>query len=184
MFQSYSDIAARIRVPLGILLGMIYIVFAQPTAKHLLLGSLIALAGLALRAFASGHLEKNQTLATGGPYAYIRHPLYLGSMLAGAGYGVAGGRWWFLVLLAFFFGAVYWPVIRREENHLRKLFPEEYTRYVKSTPFLLPRLGARRASSAVPNRFRWELYWRNREYEAFLAFLAIVLILGLKILIL
>jgi protein-S-isoprenylcysteine O-methyltransferase Ste14 len=182
MPKSYSDFAARVRVPLGIALGVVYIVFARPTSQRLFWGSLLAFTGLLLRASAAGHLEKNKTLATGGPYAFVRHPLYLGSMLAGTGYCIAGGRWWFFVLLAVFFSAIYWPVIGREERHLRDLFRDEYPDYARRVPFLLPRLGATRATRGAPSRFRWMLYWKNREYEAFLAFLTIVAILSIKVL--
>ncbi len=181
MPKSYSDLAARIRVPLGLVLGVVYIVFAQPTQQRLLWGAGVAFTGLLLRASGAGHLAKNQALATSGPYSYTRHPLYLGSMLAGVGYCIAGGRWWFFLLLVLFLGAVYWPVIRREEMHLSKLFPEEYENYARSVPFLIPRPTAWFASSGAPRRFSWKLYRKNREYQAFLAYVAIVLILLVKL---
>ena len=186
MFNSYSEFAARVRVPSGILLGLIFIIFSQPTPKRLVGGLVIALAGLSIRAWAAGSLAKNQRLATGGPYAYVRNPLYLGSLLAGTGYCLAGGRWWFAVLLAAFFGALYWPVVQREETHLRELFPEEYPKYASSVPAFLPCLGAScrlsgDAESGSENGFSWELYWKNREYEAFVAFLIIAIILSVKI---
>jgi protein-S-isoprenylcysteine O-methyltransferase Ste14 len=186
MSNSYSEFAARVRVPAGILLGLIYIVFSQPTLSRLIAGSVIALAGLSLRAWAAGSLAKNQRLATGGPYAYMRNPLYLGSLLAGTGYCFAGGRWWFFLLLGAFFGALYWPVIQREENHLRELFPDDYPEYVRAVPAFLPRFGASRRRSRNPehrttNGFSWKLYWKNREYEAFAAFLIIVVILSVKL---
>src|SRR5579864_8294244 len=112
--STYSDLAARVRVPLGLMLGAIYILFSKPTPQGLLLGAAIALTGLLLRAAGAGHLAKNQRLATSGPYRHLRHPLYLGSTLAGVGFCVAGGQWWFFLLLAGFFSALYWPVIRRE----------------------------------------------------------------------
>ncbi len=173
----YSEFAARIRVPSGLLLGVIYIIFAQPTPERLLWGSTVALAGLFLRAAGAGHLAKNRILATSGPYAYTRHPLYLGSALAGVGFCVAGGRWWFFLLLGVFLAAVYWPVIRKEENHLSKLFPEEFSAYARSVPFFLLPRPAKPAGQTASNRFSWRLYWKNREYQAFLAYVVIVLVL-------
>ena len=175
MYRSYSELAARIRVPSGFLLGATFIIFARPTPKSLLWGSVISLMGVLLRAAGAGHLAKNQKLATGGPYRYFRHPLYLGSAFAGFGFCLAGGRWCFFLLLIFFFGAVYWPVIRREEAHLRKLFPEEFQGYAGSMPLLAARRGANPA--VQPTRFSWRLYWKNHEYEALLGYLAIVLVL-------
>ena len=183
MPNSYPELAARIRVPSGLLLGVTYLFFARPTPERLLWGSAVALAGLLLRAAGAGHLAKNRRLATSGPYAYMRHPLYLGSALAGIGFCLAGGRWWFFLLLAVFMAAVYWPVIRREETHLSKLFPEEFHTYARSVPFLLLWRPGKQASQTARNRFSWNLYWKNREYRAFLAYVTIVLVLLGKMLI-
>ena len=177
MANSYSELAARIRVPVGFLLAAVYMLWAQPTARRLLGGAALAFAGLLLRAAGAGHLAKNQKLATSGPYAYTRNPLYLGSALAGVGFCVAGGRWWFFLLLGIFLAAVYWPVIRREEAHLRRLFPEEFAAYARSVPILFPRLLPKGKIQTAPGGFDWKLYWRNREYQAFWAYVAIVLFL-------
>ena len=177
MRNSYADFAARVRVPAGMLLAVLYLVFARPTPGRLVGGALVALAGLMLRAVASGYLAKNQRLATAGPYAFTRNPLYLGSALAGVGFCIAGGRWWFFLLLGVFLIAVYWPVIRREEEHLSRLFPDEFAAYSRTVPVLLPRLTPAQDNQTSPQRFDWRTYWRNREYEALLAFLGIILLL-------
>jgi protein-S-isoprenylcysteine O-methyltransferase Ste14 len=184
MSKSYAELAARIRVPCGLLLGVVYILFAQPTPERLLWGSAVALAGLLLRAAGAGHLAKNRKLATSGPYAYTRHPLYMGSALAGIGFCIAGGRWWFLLLLGFFLFAVYWPVIRREESHLAQLFPGEFSSYARAVPFLFPVRRAVPAGDGESIRFSWKLYWKNREYRAFLAYVAIMVVLLGKLLLL
>ncbi len=180
MLKSYSQFAARIRVPSNFLLSAIYLIFAQPTRGLLIAGAVVAFAGLLLRATSTGYLEKNQRLATSGPYLYTRNPLYLGSLLAGIGFSIAGGRWWFFLLLGFLEVAVYWPVIRREEAHLRKLFPEEFDVYVRSVPVLLPRLFPNKKPRTPREYFRWDLYWRNREYQALLAYIVIMLFLLVK----
>ncbi|MBI3895588.1 MAG: isoprenylcysteine carboxylmethyltransferase family protein [Acidobacteria bacterium] len=176
MSSSYSAMAARIRVPSGFLLAAIYGIFAQPTPARLLWGGGVALAGLLLRAWSAGHLEKNRQLATSGPYAYTRNPLYIGSALAGIGFCIAGGRWWFFVLLGVFLTAVYWPVIRREEAHLRQLFPGEFAAYADSVPAIVPRLIPWR-ETRVQARFSWKQYRQNREYEALFAYAIILLFL-------
>lgn len=180
MPKSYSQVAARIRVPSNFLLSAIYLIFAQPTRELLVAGAAVAFAGLLLRATSTGYLEKNQKLATSGPYLYTRNPLYLGSLLAGIGFSIAGGRWWFFLLLGFLEVAVYWPVIRQEEAHLRKLFPEEFEVYVRSVPVLLPRLFPNKKPRAAREYFRWDLYWRNREHQAFLAYIVIMIFLLVK----
>ena len=181
MSKSYSERVARIRVPAGFFLGIVYVMFANPTSARLIWGSAIALVGLLLRAAGAGHLAKNQRLARNGPYRFMRHPLYIGSALAGIGFCVAGGQWWFFLLLGIFFAAVYWPVIRKEEAYLRRLFPEEYKRY-RSIPFFALRPTSVLKTMSPQDRFSWQLYLKNREYQAFFAYLAIVLVLLSKML--
>jgi protein-S-isoprenylcysteine O-methyltransferase Ste14 len=182
MSARYSDLVSRLRVPSSFALAAVYLYFAQPTLLRLALGMCVALAGLALRAASAGHLRKNSRLAVSGPYAYTRNPLYLGSALAGIGFAIAGGRWWFLLLLTLFLAAVYVPVMRREEAHLRTLFGEPYAAYANAVPLLLPRVTPWRGMANKPDRFDYSLYRYNREYEALLAFAAIVLALWAKML--
>src|SRR5437764_11942650 len=84
----------RLRVPLGFLFAIIFIVFARPTVLSLLIGGGFALVGLAIRAWASGHIRKAKLLAVSGPYAYTRNPLYVGSFILGVGFTIAAGAWW------------------------------------------------------------------------------------------
>jgi protein-S-isoprenylcysteine O-methyltransferase Ste14 len=62
---------------------------ARPTPASLAAGLLLGFAGEAVRLWASGHIEKTKALATGGPYAHTRNPLYLGSVVMAAGVAVA-----------------------------------------------------------------------------------------------
>jgi protein-S-isoprenylcysteine O-methyltransferase Ste14 len=177
MGSAYATWASRWRVPLGFLLGVAYLLFCRPTVKLLIAGGAVAAAGLALRAFAAGHLAKNQRLATSGPYAYTRNPLYLGSALIGAGFALAGGRWILALACMLLFAAIYWPVIRREEEYLRREFGEVYDRYAEHVPLFLPRFRR----SAGGEEFQWKQYRKNHEYEAFLGYLAMMIFLAIKI---
>ena len=176
MDSAYAAWAARWRVTLGFLLGAAYLLLSRPTIKLLIAGGAVAAAGLAIRAYAAGHLAKNQRLATSGPYAYTRNPLYLGSALMGAGFAVAGGSWILALACLVLFAAIYWPVIRREEEYLRREFAEVYDRYAQHVPLFLPRL--RRPWGG--ERFQWKQYRKNHEYEAFLGYLAVMIFLALR----
>jgi protein-S-isoprenylcysteine O-methyltransferase Ste14 len=131
------------------------------------IGFPIAAAGLLVRAWAAGHLEKNMRLATTGPYAWVRNPLYLGTLLTASGLVIAARRPLLAVLFALIFGLVYLPAIQREEEYLRELFPG-FHEYAASVPALWPR----RPAHSVNAHFRMALYLRNEEYQAVLGFLA------------
>ena len=165
------------RVPAGFAIAALFAWFAEPTPGRLAAGAIVALGGLALRAASAGHVQKNRRLATSGPYAYTRNPLYLGSAMGALGLALAGGRWWLFLLVALFFGAVYVPVMRREQDHLTAMFGEAYADYARAVPMFLPRLRPWRGAAAREGRFDPKLYWNNREYEASFAFVVIVAVL-------
>jgi protein-S-isoprenylcysteine O-methyltransferase Ste14 len=164
----WSKIARRIRVPLGFLLAVLYFWLARPSWRSMGLGLVGIVPGLLIRALASGHVRKNEALATSGPYAYTRNPLYLGSLLMGLGFAVAAWSWWVGAALGFMFIAVYLPVIRDEEAFLRQKFPE-FEEYARRVPRMLPRLtGAAYASHETFPGFSLDLYLKHREYNALL----------------
>ena len=165
--KRYADFVARLRVPSGFALVAAFVWFSHPSPLSMACGMPVSIAGLALRAWAAGHLAKNQQLAAGGPYAYTRNPLYLGTLLAAAGLAIAARSVWLAVAFGAVFLLVYLPVIMLEEQHLRKLFPE-YAAYAGSVPCLIPH----RKPMPSAMRFRWDLYRKNEEYQALLAFLA------------
>ena len=134
-----SRIARRIRVPLGFVFAVLYFWLARPTWRFIALGAILIVPGLLIRALASGHVRKNEALATSGPYAYTRNPLYLGSLLMGVGFAVAARSWWVGVALVVMFFAIYLPVIRDEEAFLRQKFPE-FEEYARRVPRMFPRI--------------------------------------------
>jgi len=172
--KRYADTVAKLRVPFGFILVAAFIWLSTPTASSLAWGIPVSIAGLALRAWAAGHLEKNTTLAESGPYAHVRNPLYLGTLTVAAGFVIASRRWELGVLFAAVFLLVYLPVVELEEQHLRSLFPA-YEDYARRVPKLMPRWGG-----GGVKHFRWSLYRRNKEYEALGGFLAGIAILCFK----
>jgi protein-S-isoprenylcysteine O-methyltransferase Ste14 len=170
---NWPIIARRIRVPLGFLVAALYLWLAHPSVKSLLFGVPFVIAGLLLRGWASGHLQKNERLATTGPYAYTRNPLYLGSLLLAAGFAIAARSWWVVLLLALMFLMIYLPVIRSEEEYLAQRFPE-FRAYASEVPRLMPRMKSANQSAS---QFSWALYGKHREYHATLGSVAIMAIL-------
>ena len=174
---SWSAIARRIRVPLGFAFAIVFLWLAQPTWKSILAGSGLIISGLIVRALASGHLQKNQQLATGGPYAYTRNPLYLGSLILAIGFALAARSWWIAGGIILMFFAIYLPVIRAEEVFLRERFAQ-FEDYAREVPALFPRLSAFGKPSGG---FSWDLYWKHREYNAALGSAGIMAVLVVKL---
>lgn len=175
---SWSHIARRIRVPLGFAFTVLFLWLAKPRPASLLAGSCVAMVGLVIRALASGHVRKNEQLTTSGPYAYLRNPLYFGSLVLASGFAVAALSWWVLAAMLLMFVAIYLPVIRSEEEFLRSQFPE-YEDYASQVPRLIPRL---RAFGNAKGAFSWDLYAKHREYNAALGAVVLMLALTAKML--
>ncbi len=174
LMPDWSRIARRIRVPLGFVFALIYFWLARPSWRSIAAGAALVAPGLLIRALASGHVRKNEALATSGPYAYTRNPLYLGSLLMGVGFAIAARSWWVGVALLMVFFAIYIPVIRDEEAFLRQKFPE-FDEYARRVPRLFPRLVPRsKSEDKVSAGFSRDLYLKHREYNALLGTLAMI----------
>lgn len=158
-----------------------YFLLASPSRPTLSLGMLISAAGLLLRGWSAGTIRKGEALTTSGPYAFVRNPLYVGSLLIGAGLAVAGGTWLWLVLFLGFFTVVYGPTVAMEAERLTEQFGQRYVDYSAAVPAFIPRLtpfrGAEPTTSAA---FAWSQYERNREWEALLGVAAAYAALALK----
>lgn len=165
------------RVPLGFVFGIVFLIFAKPEPLTLIVGGAIGAIGILIRAWASGHIRKNQNLAVSGPYSYTRNPLYLGSFILGLGFTIASGVWWLGLIFAVLFLGIYLPVMRVEAGDLVDLFGADYDEYARRVPLFFPRFTPFKASS---ERFDMALYLRYREYRAALGLVFALLILALK----
>lgn len=175
----WSRVARRIRVPLGFAFALLYFWLARPTWQSIAIGAVVIVPGLLIRALASGHVRKNEALATTGPYAYTRNPLYLGSLLMGIGFAIAARSWWIGGILVLMFFAIYLPVIQDEERFLRSKFPE-FEDYARHVPRMLPRFTAHSSAEGHSGGFSFDLYRKHREYNALLGVLAMIAALILK----
>jgi protein-S-isoprenylcysteine O-methyltransferase Ste14 len=174
---TWTKIARRIRVPLSFAFAILYFWLARPTTPSLLIGCAFVIPGLLVRALASGHVQKNERLATTGPYAYTRNPLYLGSLILAFGFALAARSWLIAGVLVTMFFAIYLPVIRGEEVFLQGRFPE-FEEYARQVPRLFPRRSAPKNSGGGFSR---ELYWKHREYNAAAGAAAMMAALAVKL---
>ena len=161
-------------MPLGFVFGIAYLIWARPTPVTLPVGAGIALTGILVRAWASGHIIKNKRLAVTGPYAHTRNPLYFGSFLIGAGFAIAA-HWSLLFVVVAFWLLIYAPTMERERINIRERFPDAYDRYSANVPAFVPRVTPWRDDATDEGGFSLDLYMRHGEWKAGITY---VLVMG------
>jgi protein-S-isoprenylcysteine O-methyltransferase Ste14 len=166
----------RMRVRLPAFLLLIVIVSVNPKWGHsiwYLFGIPLMLLGVGLRAWAVGYINKDRELATGGPYALCRHPLYLGTFIASIGLCVLIWKWLPAAFLAVLFPLVYIPTIRQEEGYLTKVYGDAYREYATRVPAFLPRPW--RHGSFGTQAWSFQRLIKNGEHKTWVALLVVIL---------
>jgi protein-S-isoprenylcysteine O-methyltransferase Ste14 len=159
---------ARRRVTIGFASGVLAVWLARPTAGSLAAGASVALLGEAVRVWAAGHLEKGREVTVSGPYAFTRHPLYVGSTLIGIGLAIASASVIVSALVVAYLAITLTAAVRTEEAHLTEKFGAVYPAYREGRA-----QGERR-------RFTLARVIRNREYRAVLGLLAVLAVFAWK----
>ncbi len=167
----------KLRVPLGFVIATLVLYLATPSGTSILLGLPVAIAGAVLRGVSAGTIRKDSTLATGGPYAWTRNPLYLGSFMMQLGFGGMSGSWIAAGLAILPSFVIYPNVIRNEERHLSSLFPHEFRKYCERVPPFFPRWPRSGSTSQTVSLAQ---YLANREYNTALGFAAVLAALIVK----
>jgi protein-S-isoprenylcysteine O-methyltransferase Ste14 len=142
---------------------------ARVTPASWTAATLLIIAGLAVRFWASGYITKSHRLTTSGPYAYMRNPLYVGNFLLGIGIVlVANNMWLFMFYLAAFY-FFYAGTIREEEAVLGGKFGAAFKDYIKDVPVFLP--TGKRYSKVEEKHFDLKQSFKNGEFIRIFGFL-------------
>lgn len=158
----------RLRLRGSLAAGLAFVIIIlftdrNASALHLgkLCGGLLIVAALALRLWALGCIDgnKKRVLVTWGPYRYVRHPLYTGSMLFALGTCLILGSFTAALLLFFFLIWFYLPAVRTEEQFLAARFGAEWDAYRQQTEMLVPKPGKR--VPRVEKSFHLRRPWRE-----------------------
>lgn len=145
----------RYRQAVGIVFAAGIVALGRPSEMLVISGAGFALIGMIIRMWASGYVKKDTELATSGPYAFVRHPLYVGNHLIAIALCLASGLWWswpVWIVLAFVF---YPAAIRREDARLSTRFPDEWHAWRAETHALFPRGSAYRPGGHAPDKGDW-----------------------------
>ncbi len=149
-------------------IAVLLIMLARPTLMLLVVGGALVVIGEISRIWASGYIDKNRELATAGPYAHTRNPLYVANLILLIGFCVMSGSLWAGILALAAFAIIYRPVIHDEAEYMAKLFGKDYQRWLEHVPLFSPRLTA--APGAV-GEFSWSLVSKHREHKNVAVFL-------------
>ncbi|MGH8700372.1 MAG: methyltransferase family protein [Burkholderiales bacterium] len=169
----------RTRQFVGISFIILLTIVGMPTHAGLYFtGVAVATLGIAVRLWASGHVNKDKALATAGPYAYVRHPLYVGNHVIAFGFCLASGLWWsFLAWIAI--GLFYYPqTISHEDTRLARLFPGDWEAWSKETRALIPRLRPYRSGQVAQWSLQQSLRQNGEGIIAALLFLFLYILYG------
>ncbi len=142
------------RQSIGLLLAVWFAAVAQPIPWLLYSVTPILLLGVGIRMWASGFIIKNHALATNGPYAFVRHPLYVGNILIVIAFAAASGLWWTILVAVLFIAFFYPTAIEYEDRKLCKLFGTAWREFAAQTPALVPNFRRPRSESGGG---RWSL---------------------------
>ncbi|MBN1405437.1 MAG: isoprenylcysteine carboxylmethyltransferase family protein [Candidatus Omnitrophica bacterium] len=154
------------------------VLFSRPNDKSIMAGIWFILAGLLLRVWANGYAIKLEKLTTSGPYAIVRHPLYLGTVLLTAGFVIMLNLYYFGFLFLIIMAAVYYNTVKKEEKMLEQKFKNEYIDYVKHVPAIIPTIFPYRKGEKWP--FSFKRLIKSQEYKLFIWMLVLVIVFHLK----
>ena len=160
----------RVRVWLPPAFVIVAIILRKPAWN--LWGVPFIVLGESLRTWSAGHLVKDETLTVGGPYAHVRNPLYLGSLLNTVGFLVVLGDWMLAAVFVVVALAIYLPTVKQEEDYLRRMHGEAFDAYRKAGPGIVPRVRAARlgAEGIGESRLEWGRVCENDEHKTWVAF--------------
>jgi protein-S-isoprenylcysteine O-methyltransferase Ste14 len=143
-----------LRQGIGLLLVAVCAHFARLDSGTVAVGLVIALVGQIFRIYAAGYIFKNKQLAKTGPYALVRHPLYLGNILILMGFVLASGNLYVLLGVIVFFLVWYPAAISYEDGKLERIFEDEWREWSRSRRAVIP--GSFRLADLKPGG--WDTY--------------------------
>ncbi len=161
---------AFIFVPLFLLaIGLAIRAVAPPPREVIAAAGAVVLGCWSLRVWATGYRSwmhndgAARYLMSAGPYARIRHPLYLANGVSGAAALVGLGQYELLAVYSVAYVLVTALIVRREEEALERRFGADHAAYRASVPGFLPIPGRSMPAAARRGEFSWDPVRRGFE---------------------
>lgn len=165
----------KYRSSIGFFCVIVLLFLSKPSPLSISIGFILMMAGVAFRAWAAGHIDKNRKLAREGPYALTRNPLYFGNLILGTGVAVSGNNACAYSIFAFYYLFFFTFLILVEKKRMQGKFGSEYNEWAELTNLFFPKL--KRSGSA---HFNISQYIGNREYRVFFFTLLVLAAFVLK----
>lgn len=167
-----TEYLIKYRSTIASILLLVVLYISQPNALSISIGFIFILTGMLFRAWSAGHINKNNELATSGPYALTRNPLYFGNFLIGLGVAIAG-RTPACYLIFFIYYLVFFPFLMvLEHRRMKEKFKEKYLDWYRRSNTFFPKIKRINHSD-----FNISLYFQNKEYRV--AFFSLLVVMAL-----
>lgn len=127
-----------LRQVIGLLLVAVCAYFAKPDSGTVSMGLALVVVGQVFRIYAAGYIFKNKQLACTGPYALVRHPLYLGNFIILIGFTIASANLYVAAGVVLFFLIWYPAAIAYEDSKLENIFGDEWRGWSKNIRAIIP----------------------------------------------
>ena len=153
-------------------LFVVILALARPVPSRLPAGIALVVVGQLLRGWGVGCIKryrgeevKADELATWGPYALVRNPLYVGNGLVGLGWGWISGNAATVVFLVAFWVLYGLLIVPHEEAFLRGKYGDEFEEWASRVPAFLPKWSLYEGGML---QFSWKTFIR-REYATIMS---------------
>lgn len=175
--KSVVEYFIKYRSFVGIVCLTLLLYLSEPSPKSVAIGFFFVIAGMFFRAWSSGYINKDNELATHGPYELTRNPLYFGNFILGLGIAIAGNNIASYVIF-FVFYLMFFPFLMCiEHKRLKKKFGEKYDDWSKKSNSFFPKIKRMKGMG-----FNISYYMKNKEYRVLYFSLFVIAILVLKVL--
>lgn len=175
--RNTTETLIKYRSLVGIIALVVVLALAAPDVRSIVAGFFLMMLGMFFRAWSSGYIDKDRELATQGPYALTRNPLYFGNLLIAGGVAVASNRWLTALICAAYYVFFFTFLIAVERRRMRARFGARYDEWARGANLFFPRL--KRIDTAG---FNIALYMKNREYRVLFYSLSVIVVLVVKFL--